>query len=157
MLQPTLPETAQQEQFAQLYAQYQGDWPSFWTAVDQAFGTPTAAKLQLAGQLYYLTLNNEPLVTALKAAEAKQPAHLHLGPRHPRLLRPGQVGAADRRVDPAGDPRCERGRAGQQLRATAGRPGAGRLSHRGAGRPGPARHPAGRRDTADVAEASPAS
>jgi hypothetical protein len=70
MLSPDLTGT---QQFAQLYVQYQGDWPSFWNAADQAFGTPTAAKLQLAGKLYYLTLNNEPLVTALKVAEAKPP------------------------------------------------------------------------------------
>ena len=33
---PTLPDLAQQRQFAQLYAQYQGDWAGFWTAVGQA-------------------------------------------------------------------------------------------------------------------------
>jgi hypothetical protein len=68
-----LPESAQQDRFAQLYTQHQGDWAGFWTAVDQAFGTPTTTKLQLAGKLFYLTINNAPLVTALTNAEAKPP------------------------------------------------------------------------------------
>ncbi len=73
MLQATLPEAAQQQQFAQLYTQHQGDWDSFWAAATQAFGTAATAQLQLAGQLYYLTVNNEPLVSALLAAEAGLP------------------------------------------------------------------------------------
>ncbi len=73
MLQATLPEAAQQQQFAQLYAQYQGDWDGFWAAASQAFGTAATTQLQLAGQLYYLTVNNEPLVSALLAAEASPP------------------------------------------------------------------------------------
>ena len=70
MLQTTLPETAQQDRFAQLYAQYQGDWPSFWRAVEQALGSQAATQLQLTGQLYYLTADNQPLVAALMHAEA---------------------------------------------------------------------------------------
>src|SRR4029077_9819114 len=69
MLQPVLPETAQQERFAQLYAQHQGDWARFWPAVEQALGTEPAQQLQQMGQLYYLTVNNQPLVAALLAAE----------------------------------------------------------------------------------------
>jgi hypothetical protein len=73
MLQPTLPEQSQQEQFARLYAQYADDPASLWTAARQAFGTAAAQRLQLTGQLYYLTVNNEPLVSALLAAEADNP------------------------------------------------------------------------------------
>ncbi|HEY6315370.1 MAG TPA: neuraminidase-like domain-containing protein [Streptosporangiaceae bacterium] len=69
MLQPVLPETAQQEQFAQLHAQHQGDWVRFWPAVEQELGTEPAQQLQLMGQLYYLTVNNQPLMAALLAAE----------------------------------------------------------------------------------------
>ena len=71
MLQITLPKTADQDRFAQLYAQYQGDWPTFWQAVEQALGSKAAKQLQLTGQLYYLTVNNQPLVAALMQAEAK--------------------------------------------------------------------------------------
>jgi len=39
MLRPTLPDAAQQEQFAGIYAQHRGDWSSFWPALDQALGT----------------------------------------------------------------------------------------------------------------------
>jgi hypothetical protein len=73
MLAPTLTETAQQETFAQLYAQHQGDWSSLWTAVTQSFGSTVASELQLTGQLYYLTINNAPLVSALLNAEANAP------------------------------------------------------------------------------------
>ena len=73
MLPPTLPEAAQQRQFAQLYAQYQGDWASFWAAAEQAFGAAATAQLQMTGQLYTLTVNNQPLVSALLAAEASAP------------------------------------------------------------------------------------
>ena len=73
MLQPTLPEAIQQRQFAQLYAQYQGDWASFWPAAEQLFGAATTAQLQMTGQLYALTVNNQPLVSALMTAEAGAP------------------------------------------------------------------------------------
>jgi len=70
MLQPTLPEAVQQRQFAQLYAEHQGDWASFWPEAERLFGAAATAKLQLTGQLYALTVNNEPLVSALLTAEA---------------------------------------------------------------------------------------
>ena len=73
MLQPTLPEPADQEQFARLYAQYQGNWASFWAAVEQALGADAADRLQLMGQLYYLTINNQPLVSALTEPESGRP------------------------------------------------------------------------------------
>ncbi len=73
MLVPALPAAAQQEQFASLLAQHQGDWDSLWPAVAQQFGTETTAHLQLLGQLYSLTVNSVPVVTALLAAEANAP------------------------------------------------------------------------------------
>ena len=73
MLQPALPEAVQQRQFAQLYAEHQGDWASFWPAAEQLFGAAATAQLQLTGQLYALTVNNEPLVSALLTAEAGTP------------------------------------------------------------------------------------
>jgi Neuraminidase-like domain/FHA domain len=73
MLQATLPEPAKQQQFAQLYAQYQGDWASFWPAAERLFGSAATAQLQMTGQLYYLTVNNQPLVSALMNAEAQSP------------------------------------------------------------------------------------
>ncbi len=65
MLRPALPDESSQQEFARLYAQYQGDWTGFWPAVEQAFGQDATTRLQLTGQLYYLTINNEPLVSAL--------------------------------------------------------------------------------------------
>src|SRR4029077_9372682 len=60
-------------QFATLLAAHAGDWTTLWSAVDKAFGTPTRQKLQLVGQLSYLTLDNAPLLTALNKAEAQTP------------------------------------------------------------------------------------
>jgi hypothetical protein len=65
MLKTTLPEAAQQEEFAQLYTQYRGDTDALWPAVEQALGAGPTAQLQSLGKLYYLTLNNQPLVEAL--------------------------------------------------------------------------------------------
>ena len=73
MLQGTLTEAAQQQQFAQLYTQSQGDWTNFWPAAEKLFGSAATARLQLTGQLYYLTVNNQPLVSALMGADPKNP------------------------------------------------------------------------------------
>jgi hypothetical protein len=73
MLATNLTDASQQRQFAQLYAQHRDDRAGFWTAVQQTFGTAQAKQLQLSGQLFYLTLNNAPLVTALAAAEKQSP------------------------------------------------------------------------------------
>ena len=73
MLRPVLPEAAQRRSLAQLCAAYQGDWSGFWTEVDQQAGTSAAERLRLHGQLHCLTQNNEPLVTALLAAETEPP------------------------------------------------------------------------------------
>ena len=69
MLRPVLPEAAQRESFARLCAEHQGDWSDFWTEVDRQAGTSATERLRFLGQLYCLTLNNEPVVTALLAAE----------------------------------------------------------------------------------------
>ena len=73
MLAPTLPDLAQQRQFAQLHAQYQDDWAGFWTAAGQAFGAAATAQLQTSGQIHTLAFGNEPLVSNLLAAEASPP------------------------------------------------------------------------------------
>ena len=73
MISVTLPEARQQEQFAQLYARYQGDWAGLWDAAGQAFGSEATTRLQVTGQLLYLTVNNQPLVAALQAAENDAP------------------------------------------------------------------------------------
>ncbi len=73
MLRAALPEAAARETFAQLYTQHRGDWAGFWAALEQRAGTAATEKLRLTGQLYCLTVNNEPLVTALLAAESDPP------------------------------------------------------------------------------------
>ncbi|MGD0246679.1 MAG: FHA domain-containing protein, partial [Streptosporangiaceae bacterium] len=73
MLRPVLPEAAQRESFARLCAEHQGDWSDFWTGVDQQAGTSATERLRVLGQLYCLTLNNEPVVSALLAAETEPP------------------------------------------------------------------------------------
>ncbi len=70
MLQATIPEPAQQEEFTQLYAEYQDNLASFWSAVEEALGAGAAKQLQLMSQLSHLTANNQPVVTALMTAEA---------------------------------------------------------------------------------------
>jgi hypothetical protein len=72
MLTPTLTEAAQ-PQFAQIYAQHNGDWTNFWPAVQQAFGATLTTQLQFMGQLFYLTANNQPLIAALNKAETASP------------------------------------------------------------------------------------
>jgi hypothetical protein len=73
MLKDVLPDAGQQQQFAQLYAQNQHDRALLWKSVQDTFGASTTSQLQFHGQLYYLTLNNRPLVSALAAAEKQAP------------------------------------------------------------------------------------
>lgn len=70
MLAVSLPQadTAQHEQFARLQIQHQGDPASFWEAVQTSFGESAAKRLQLDGQLSFLTLNNAPLTAKLHSA-----------------------------------------------------------------------------------------
>lgn len=73
MLRATLSDATQRQQFARLYVQYTGNPEGLWPAVTQQFGAAVAGQLRFAGQLYFLTVNNEPLVTALLAAEQGAP------------------------------------------------------------------------------------
>ena len=73
LLQVSMPDANQQTQFAQLYTQYAGDTAGLWNAVTKTFGAAVAARLQLDGQLGYITINNAPLLTALHAAETASP------------------------------------------------------------------------------------
>jgi hypothetical protein len=63
----------QQQQFAALYAANRNDMPAFWKGVGDAFGQATATRLQLDGKLAFLTINNAPLMQALKQSNANQP------------------------------------------------------------------------------------
>lgn len=73
MLTPTLSTAAARQTFSQLMSQYRDDWGNFWPAVEKALGTAATKQLQFTGQLFYLTVNNAPLVAALTQAEAKSP------------------------------------------------------------------------------------
>ena len=69
----TLSGAGQPEQFAALLVAHADDWTGLWADVGKTFGAPTQAKLQLLGQLSYLTLDNAPLLGALATAEAQTP------------------------------------------------------------------------------------
>jgi peptidoglycan hydrolase-like protein with peptidoglycan-binding domain len=71
MLGATTLTGPQQQQFAQLASQYRDNWSAFWPAATQAFGASATQRLQFLGQLFYLTANNAPLVTAFLNAESK--------------------------------------------------------------------------------------
>lgn len=73
MLHPTLDDSERQRRFAELYTRERGDLPTFWNAVQEAFGEETAKQLRLEGQLGYLTLNNGPLIRSLHEAEREPP------------------------------------------------------------------------------------
>ncbi|HEX4962204.1 MAG TPA: neuraminidase-like domain-containing protein [Thermoanaerobaculia bacterium] len=75
MLGPTLSEEAQRSRFAELYTLYRGDPPTFWQEIAKlpppaggGFGPDVAQRLQLDGQLAYLTLNNAPLMSSLRTS-----------------------------------------------------------------------------------------
>ncbi|MTD55247.1 neuraminidase-like domain-containing protein [Amycolatopsis pithecellobii] len=55
--------------FARLYDLHRQDPVSLWEHVEETFGRPATDDLRLSGQLAALTLNNAPLVRALRAAE----------------------------------------------------------------------------------------
>lgn len=74
MLHLALGDDAQrQQQFADLYTRYHSNLPAFWDAVKQSFGGETMKRLQLDGQLGYLTLNNAPLMSRLYETERRNP------------------------------------------------------------------------------------
>lgn len=64
---------AQQTTFSQLYTQFGNNPTQFWSEVRTTFGAPMTQQLQLDGQLYYLSLNNVSLVSALHAAQGNTP------------------------------------------------------------------------------------
>lgn len=68
MLSVSLNQQADQERFTQLYTQYRGDSTQFWQAAQNAFGAQVGQRLQLDGQLGYLTINNAPLIRKLHSA-----------------------------------------------------------------------------------------
>lgn len=73
LIAPALSTAAQQQQFTQLLAQHRDDWSNLWTAVQSALGATASTQLQLLGKLYYMTVNNAPLVAALNKAESQTP------------------------------------------------------------------------------------
>ncbi len=75
MLTVSLPDAGaeQQEQFARLQIEHQGEPARFWEAVQGAFGEPAAKRLRLDGQLGHLTLNNAPLIARLHQADGEAP------------------------------------------------------------------------------------
>jgi hypothetical protein len=66
-------DTASQQRFADIYAAYSSDPTEMWAQVSQAFGAQTTARLQLIGQLAYLTVNNGPLISTLLQAAGDTP------------------------------------------------------------------------------------
>jgi hypothetical protein len=62
-------DTKSQQRFADIYAQFSSDRARLWTEVAKAFGPAVAQRLQLDGQLAYLTLDNAPLLGRLHAAQ----------------------------------------------------------------------------------------
>ncbi len=60
--------STQRQQFTQLYAQHASNPTELWTNVASTFGGTVANRLQLDGKLAYLTLNNAPLMTAVRGA-----------------------------------------------------------------------------------------
>jgi hypothetical protein len=59
--------------FARLYDLHRQDPASLWAHVEETFGRPAAENLRLSGRLAALTLNNAPLVRAVRAAEDRAP------------------------------------------------------------------------------------
>jgi hypothetical protein len=73
MLQTSLSDPTQQRLFAQTYVETRDDTAAFWNSLQQSLGETTTKKLQLEGQLFYLTLNNATVVQALHDAEKQKP------------------------------------------------------------------------------------
>jgi hypothetical protein len=68
VLAVSLPEDAGRRQVADLYVRHADDRDAFWDAVRAGLGAPVAQRLQVDGQLAYLTLNNAPLIGRLHGA-----------------------------------------------------------------------------------------
>lgn len=55
-----------QATFAQLYTEHRSDMSSFWREIDANFGEDISNRLQLDGKLAFLTVNNAPLMAAVR-------------------------------------------------------------------------------------------
>jgi peptidoglycan hydrolase-like protein with peptidoglycan-binding domain len=66
-------DTARQQRFADLHAEHGADPSKLWEAVRASFGDELTSRLQLNGQLGYLTRDNAPLMARLYAAEQESP------------------------------------------------------------------------------------
>jgi peptidoglycan hydrolase-like protein with peptidoglycan-binding domain len=73
ILQITLTDPTQQQQFTQLYVQHQGDNAGFWSAVQTTFGVDKANQLKLDGRIAAVTFDNDKVMTALYNAERRTP------------------------------------------------------------------------------------
>lgn len=58
----------QKQQFARLLTDHRTDMPAFWNAVTTTFGATTSNRLQADGKLAYLTVNNAPLMAAVRGS-----------------------------------------------------------------------------------------
>jgi GH18 family chitinase len=92
LLALTLSDAAHQQTFADLYTQHQRDLPTFWSEIQKTFGPDTTRRLQLDGQMAYLTLNSLKLISNLYAAG--DIAHLTPRSRATRLLPARQMDSA---------------------------------------------------------------
>lgn len=63
------------QRFSELLTQHAGNWHDFWGDAGNTFDGPTVQKLQLIGQLSYLTLDNAPLIKTL-TTQAQTPITL---------------------------------------------------------------------------------
>jgi hypothetical protein len=72
LLTVSLPDATadQQQRFARLRIDHQGDPAGFWSAVTGELGDTAADRLKLDGKLAYLTLNNAPLIERLHTDDA---------------------------------------------------------------------------------------
>jgi hypothetical protein len=61
-------EPRQQQQFAQLYTTTRTEMPTFWKAVEEAFGQERTQRMKVNGKLCFLTINNAPLIQTLHSA-----------------------------------------------------------------------------------------
>ncbi|WP_169613701.1 neuraminidase-like domain-containing protein [Nodosilinea sp. P-1105] len=67
LIENTLPEPSQQQQFTELYYQRRDNLEEFWTDAKEEFGTEVSDRLELDGKLAFLTINNAPLIQQLHA------------------------------------------------------------------------------------------
>ncbi|QGM47133.1 hypothetical protein H2LOC_016335 [Methylocystis heyeri] len=73
LVAPTLTGAGQPERFAAMLVSHGENWSALWSDVEANLGAAARQRLQLVGQLSYLTLDNAPLLAALDQAEAQSP------------------------------------------------------------------------------------